>query len=164
MKKILFIVLSVISFSSLAQEETSVKACIDNYLTGITTGDKQMLGTAFHTQAMLRTVNNATGKLIETLATDFVNKAPAGGLKAKTKVISYSTIGQAAFASVELQLDEFKYVDYLSLLKVGSEWKIVCRVYSRADLGVEPTTIGGVAGTKTTKAPVKTKPKSDDGW
>jgi hypothetical protein len=166
MKKLLIVLFLTFSFGAMAQDEAAVKACIENYLTGITTGDKSKLGTAFHTQAMLRTVNAATGKMIETPAGDFVNKAPAGGLKAKTKIISYSTIGQAAFASVELSLDEFKYIDYLSLLKIGADWKIVCRVYSRAELTAEPITIGGstAAGKTTGKPATKVKPKSDDGW
>jgi hypothetical protein len=167
MKKYLVLLILATSFGLKAQDEAAaVKACVNNYLTGITNGDQALLKAAFHAQAMLRTVNNATGKMVEIPIDNFISKTPSGGIKATTNLISYSLIGQAAFATVEVALPDFKYVDYLSMLKFGNDWKIICRVYSRADLDAQPTgsavaPAGKAAGAK--KAPVK-KPKADDGW
>jgi hypothetical protein len=155
------------SWALKAQDEADVKNCINNYLDGITTGDQAKLKAAFHTQAMLRTVNNANGKMVEIPIDNFISKTPAGGIKASTKLINYSLIGQAAFATVEISLPEFKYVDYLSMLKFGSEWKIICRVYSRADLDAQPVgsaSTGGTKGTSAKKTAPAKKAKSDDGW
>lgn len=162
---ILLLGLSVVSLK--AQDDILVKNCINSYLDGITTGDQAKLKTAFHTQAMLRTVNNANGKMVEIPIDQFISKTPAGGIQAKTKILSYSLIGQAAFANVEVALPEFKYVDYLSMLKFGNEWKIICRVYSRAELDAVPSgtaIASGGAAAPAKKAATKPKPKSDDGW
>ncbi len=150
-----------------AQDEILVKDCLNNYLDGITKGDTSKLNRAFHNQAMLRTINASTGKMVEFPVKTFISKTPQGGVQAKPKIISYSLIGQAAVASVELAFNDFKYVDYLSMLKFGNDWKIVCRVFSKADLAMEPTNFGSngatvAAGTK--KGAVKPKVKSDDGW
>ncbi|MES2794847.1 MAG: nuclear transport factor 2 family protein [Bacteroidota bacterium] len=167
MKKILIVLsLTFLSISYLkAQDEILVRDCINNYLDGITKGDTSMLNRAFHYQAMLRTINASTGKMLEFPVKTFVSRTPQGGIQAKTKIISYSLIGQAAFASIELAFADFKYVDYLSLLKFGNDWKIVCRVFSKADLNAVATNVGGGAALSTTaKKGVKAKPKSDDGW
>ncbi len=150
-----------------AQDDILVKECLNNYLDGITKGDTARLGRAFHNQAMLRTINASTGKMLEFPVKTFISRTPQGGVQAKPKIISYSLIGQAAVASIELAFTDFKYVDYLSLLKFGNDWKIVCRVFSKADLGVEASNFGGsgtATAATTAKKPVKVKAKSDDGW
>jgi hypothetical protein len=170
MKKIFFALLFTVSFipSIFAQDEEQVKACLNNYLDGITKGNTEMLNKAFHSSAMLRTINASTGKLLEFPVATFISKTPQGGVQAKTKIISYSIIGQAAVASIEMSFADFKYVDYLSMLKFGEDWKIVCRVFSKADLAATATNFGGgnsgSATANTAKKAVKAKPKSDDGW
>lgn len=166
MKKLLLLLsLSVFIFSkSIAQDEAQVKDCINNYLDGVTKGNSEMLNKAFHSSAMLRTINASTGKMVEFPVATFISKTPQGGVQAKAKIISYSIIGQAAVAAVELSFADFKYVDYLSLLKFGSDWKIVCRVFSKADLDAVATNFGMGAAAGTAKKATKAKPKSDDGW
>jgi Putative lumazine-binding len=172
MKKIAFafIIGFLFNITAQAQDENQVKDCINNYLDGITKGDTVRLNRAFHPQALLRTINAATGKMVEFPVKTFISRTPQGGVPAKPKLISYSLIGQSAVASVELAFADFKYVDYLSMLKVGNDWKIVCRVFSKADLTMEPTNFGGgggtaaAANTAAAKKAVKTKAKSDDGW
>lgn len=165
-KSLLILFITLISKTiSFAQDDVLVRDCINNYLDGITKGDTSRLNKAFHHQAMLRTINTATGKMLEFPVKTFISKTPQGGVQAKPKIISYSVIGQAAVASVELAFTDFKYVDYLSMLKIGNDWKIVCRVFSKADLNLEPINFGGGGATSSSaKKPVKTKPKSDDGW
>ncbi len=168
MKKLLLL----LSFSlfiyikSFAQDETLVKDCLNNYLDGVTKGNTEMLTKAFHSSAMLRTINGSTGKMVEFPVATFISKTPQGGVQAKPKIISYSIIGQAAVAAVELSFADFKYVDYLSLLKFGNDWKIVCRVFSKAELDAVATNfgMGTAAAASTNKKATKPKPKSDDGW
>lgn len=155
----------VLVFNCIGQDQAGVKACIENYLEGITKGDAAKLNMAFHQSALLRTVN-PNGDMAEFPVKTFIAKTPAGGVPAKPKIVSYSVIGQSAVATVELAFTDFKYVDYLSLLKLGNDWKIVCRVFSKADLTQESITSG--AGTavinSSKKNTPKAKPKSDDGW
>lgn len=159
----IFLFISSIQFT-FAQDEALVKECLNNYLDGVTKGNTEMLNKAFHSSAMLRTINASTGKMLEFPVATFISKTPQGGVQAKPKIISYSIIGQAAVAAVDLSFADFKYVDYLSLLKFGNEWKIVCRVFSKAELEAIPINFGGGSTTTAGKKAVKPKPKSDDGW
>jgi hypothetical protein len=167
-----------LSFSSTAQsEDEGVKACVNNYLDGILRGDTARLNRAFHPTAMLRTINSS-GQLQDMPVRRFIGSTPAGGIQGKggsTKMLSYSYIGVSALATVELQFADFKYVDLLSMLKFGNDWRIVSRVFSRAELG-QSLQGQGMSGSSpaqsspTAKSPAKKsssanpKPKSDDGW
>lgn len=176
MKKLLSVTLFLLASIAAWGQQTAddaIKATVTNYFEGVTTGDAAKLNKAFHESAILRTFNAATGKIQDIPVKTFISKTPAGGVKASTKLISYSYAGVSGLAAVELQFDEFKYIDLLSLLQVNDEWKIVARVFSRVDLD---TQLKGSAGTATkttgktpTAAPAKkstanTKPKKDDGW
>lgn len=169
----LSIFLVFISLLALGQNtDEDIKATVNNYFEGITTGDTAKLAKAFHTSAILRTVNAGSGKIQDFPIKTFISKTPAGGVKATGKLISYSYAGISGLAAVELQFADFKYIDLLSLLQVNGDWKIVTRVFSRVDLDValKGTAASGTNNAKaTTQAPAKkntanAKPKKDDGW
>lgn len=165
-----------LTFSVKAQtEDEAIKVCINNYLDGVLNGDAARLNLAFHPTALLRSVNTNTGTLQDIPVAKFISTMPAGGIQSNggsTKLISYSYIGISALATVELRFGEFKYVDLLSMLKFGNDWKIVSRVFSRTDLNGQLKGSGAaVSSTPTTSAPkavkkssANVKPKADDGW
>lgn len=165
---ICFLITSTITFAQNTEDE--LKASVTNYIEGITTGDTAKLNKAFHSSAILRTVNASTGKIQDFPIKTFISKTPVGGVKATGKLISYSYAGISGLAAVELQFADFKYLDLLSLLEVNGEWKIVTRVFSRVDLDATLKGSGGASPKATTNtAPVKkntanAKPKKDDGW
>jgi hypothetical protein len=173
MKKALFlsfilVCISIFAFGQNADED--IKATVDHYFEGVTTGDTAKLSKAFHSSAILRTVNASTGRIQDFPVKTFISKTPAGGVKATTKLISYSYAGISGLAAVELQFADFKYIDLLSLLQINGEWKIVTRVFSRVELDV---TLKGNTPTSSSKAstqapakknPANAKPKKDDGW
>lgn len=167
-----------LSLSVKAQsEDEAVKTCVNNYLEGVLKGDAARLNLAFHPTAILRSINTSTGALQDIPVAKFISTTPAGGIQTKggsTKLLSYSYIGVSALATVELQFADFKYVDLLSMLKFGNEWKIVSRVFSRADLTAQIKGTGIMPSASTTTATTKpaakkssaanVKPKADDGW
>lgn len=170
-----FVSVSIMSVKAQSEDE-AVKMCVNNYLDGISKGDAAKLNMAFHPAAMLRTVN-AAGGMQDLPVAKFIAGTPVGGISAKggsTKLVSYSYIGISALATVELAFGDFKYVDLLSMLKFGNEWKIVSRVFSRTNLDAQIKGMGMSSGSvATTSAPTKAapkksganvKPKSDDGW
>jgi Putative lumazine-binding len=170
-----FVAVSIVSVKAQSEDE-AVKMCVNNYLDGISKGDAAKLNMAFHPTAMLRTVT-AAGALQDLPVAKFIAGTPSGGISAKggsTKLVSYSYIGVSALATVELAFGDFKYVDLLSMLKFGNEWKIVSRVFSRTELDSQIKGMGmSSASVATTAAPVKAaprkstanvKPKADDGW
>lgn len=178
LKSLLFacIFFSIPQLSNAQTEDELIKNTVYNYLDGITKGDTALLNKAFHPSAILRTVNNSSGKIQDFPVKTFISKTPAGGVKATTKLLSFSYAGISAQASVELGFEDFKYIDLLSLLKVNDEWKIVCRVFSRVDLDVmmKGNAANSTAPTKSNsnnnsnwnspKKAVAPKVKKDDGW
>lgn len=169
----LFFIVGLISVKAQSEDE-AVKLCVNNYLEGVSKGDAAKLNQAFHPTAMLRTVN-AAGAIQDIPVAKFVSSMPAGGIVTKggsTKMVSYSYVGVSALATVELLFGDFKYIDLLSMLKFGNEWKIVSRVFSRADLNAQVkgmTSASASVANAPVKAPKKTstanvKPKTDDGW
>jgi hypothetical protein len=175
MKKLLAISMFLMTSQAAWGQTTddAIKATVTNYFEGVTTGDQAKLNKAFHESAILRTFNAATGKIQDIPVKTFISKTPAGGVKASTKLISYSYAGVSGLAAVELQFDEFKYIDLLSLLQVNDEWKIVTRVFSRVDLDTQLKGSSTTTTKSTTKTPAaapakkstaNAKPKKDDGW
>jgi Putative lumazine-binding len=186
MKKIfLFLVLLTgLNLRSFAQDDSMIRETLNNYLEGGTNGDTARLRKAFHPGALQRSLSK-DNRLQDTPVAKFLAGAKVGQkMERTTKIVSYSYIGNAATAVVESEYEAFKYVDLLNLLKFGSEWKIVSRVFSRADIGQQIQGSGGGSNSysttqsqpaasplgKTTSAtPAKkaTKPApkaSDDGW
>ena len=171
----LFFTSGIVSVKAQSEDE-AVKICVNNYLEGVSKGDAAKLNQAFHPTAMLRTVS-AAGAIQDIPVAKFVSSMPVGGIITKggsTKMVSYSYVGVSALATVELLFGDFKYIDLLSMLKFGNEWKIVSRVFSRADLTAQVRGMGmNNASSNVANAPVKAqkktsaanvKPKSDDGW
>ncbi|MFM2016069.1 MAG: hypothetical protein RIQ51_1559 [Bacteroidota bacterium] len=173
MKKSLILSLCLFCLSTIAfaqNTDDAIKATVANYFEGITTGDTAKLNKAFHSAAILRTVNASSGKVQDFPIKTFISKTPVGGVKASGKLISYSYAGISGLAAVELQFADFKYLDLLSLLEINGEWKIVTRVFSRVNLDVSLKGSASTASkTVSTPAPAKkntanAKPKKDDGW
>lgn len=172
MKKIIILSICLLFTSAMTfgqSTDEAIKATVNNYFEGLTTGDTSKLGKAFHSSAILRTVNASTGKIQDFPIKTFISKTPAGGVKATTKLISYSYAGISGLVAAELQFADFKYIDLLSLLQVNGEWKIVTRVFSRVELDVNlkgsasaSPKVAAPAPAK--KSPANIKPKKDDGW
>lgn len=166
-----------ISISTFAQsEDEAIKETLNNYLDGGAVGDTARLNRAFFAFANLRNLSRE-GKVSEMPVKKFIAAVPAGGAKWTSKIVSYSYAGTAATAVTEEELPTFKFVDFLNLLKINGEWKIVSRVYSRVEKNVAVASSnpsGGGFSTASSVAPAKgnpaakkpaPKPKpSDDGW
>jgi hypothetical protein len=170
-----FVSVSIVSVKAQSEDE-AVKMCVNNYLEGAFKGDAARMGLAFHPTAVLKSINKTTGALQDMSVSKFVSSMPAGGMQARgatsTKIISYSYIANSALATVEIQFADSKFIDLLSMLKIGNDWKIVSRVYNQVDLDTQIKGMG-MASVASSSAPVKAapkkstanvKPKSDDGW
>jgi hypothetical protein len=173
---LLFISVSTVAVNAQSEDE-AVKMCVNNYLDGAFKGDAVKLNLAFHPSAVLKSINKTTGAVADMPVSKFVTGMPAGGMQGRgatsSKIVSYSYIGNSALATAEIQFLDYKFIDLLSMLKVGNEWKIVSRVFSQADLDAQVKGMGGITSTVVANAPVKAapkkstanvKPKSDDGW
>ena len=175
-----------LGFSTMAQSEDSgIKETLNNYLEGGTNGDTARLRRAFHPGALQRYVSK-DNRLLDTPVAKFLAGAKVGQkMERTTKIVSFSYVNTVATAVVESEYDGFKYVDLLNLLKFGGDWKIVSRVFTRADNGQQilgssggssygasssspPSSVSNPNGksvsTAPAKKPAKTVKASDDGW
>jgi hypothetical protein len=139
MKKIAVIVV-VIMLAGLASiaasrqnaEENAVRQTVQHYLYGLKHNDVGSLKKAFYPEAKLLWIkkDNQLGQLTqEQWHKGFeanAGKEEAGDLR----IAAVDITGDAASVKVVEVYDDSIYTDYLSLLKLGGEWKIVNKIYT----------------------------------
>ena len=134
-KKLLIVaaLLLPLSFPAKAQdketEEMAVRRVVETYLYAEEVEEKRRV---IYPKAKIYSVNEDDGKLTETPIAAPAKKMPKGSKtgRSRQKIASVDVIGQGAavkvetdFASVEIQ--GRKHFQYISLLKVKGEWKIM---------------------------------------
>ena len=133
MKKIfLSLLVSAFSITSFAQtEEAGVRACLENYMSG----DGARMEKAFHTSASMKYVDYKTGEFKDVPIADFIARIKANTTKTERKIeiVSLNIEGTAAQAKIKIETDKVIMYDYMNLLKLGDEWKIVSKIFSRED-------------------------------
>ncbi len=133
MKKIFFLSLSLSCFilSCLAQtnDEASVKACLENYMSG----DGFRLEKAFHPSASMKYIDGQTGEFKDVPIADFIArvKANTAPSKRQIEIVSMNIEGNAAQAKIKIEMEKVILYDYMNLLKINNEWKIVSKIFSR---------------------------------
>ncbi|KZS42373.1 hypothetical protein AWE51_02730 [Aquimarina aggregata] len=136
MKKTIFTVLLFIlgTIATYAQtpEHDQVKATVSYYLEGGTNNDFETLKKAFHKDATMKFISNAGYKEVNAL--EFFKKAIKPGPKQnrKTKVVSIDVEGTSAQAKLRIDYDTFAFIDFMNLLKIDGEWKIVNKIFYRS--------------------------------
>jgi len=109
------------------KETESAKIPLNNYLQGHITGNSEFIRKAFHKDARIMAFRD--GKLlnwdVEEFATRFDGKPAKDEAKRERKIESLDISGNAAIAKIVLDYPTIKFVDYMSLLKIDGEWKIV---------------------------------------
>ncbi len=112
-------------------EEEGVRQALNYYLQGHATGDGENFKKAFHTEAKLFWMRE--GQLTQRTSAEFVagasGKPAADEALRKRWIESIDITGNAAVAKVVLDYPNARYTDYMSLLKIGDEWKIVNKTF-----------------------------------
>jgi protease I len=112
-------------------EKTAVMAALQYYIDGSARRDTATLHKGFHPSAELRFIN-AQGDFQEIpLDTWLRSIGAATGLVAerKSKVLYIDVSENAAQAKLEIELPTNWFYDYMNLLKVNGEWKIVSKIF-----------------------------------
>ena len=134
MKKGLFLLL-LFSFAlaSMAQtsEETAVKECLDNYMSG----DGNRVEKAFHPSATMKYIDAQSGEFKDVPIADYIARVKSNTAKQdrKIEIASMNVEGTAAQAKIKIETAKAILYDYMNLLKIGGEWKIVSKIFSRQD-------------------------------
>ena len=116
-------------FTTQAQssEEAAARVPLENYMKAHATGDPEYIRKAFHPDA--KVFSSRDGKLQQLTAAEFAgrfNGKPADDeTKRKRWIESVKITGNAGFGVIVLDYPTVKFTDYMSLLKVDGEWKII---------------------------------------
>jgi Putative lumazine-binding len=123
--------------SAQISDEDGVKQTLMNYLDGGTFGDTVKLNASFHVSATMKYIDNKTGEFRDVPIRDFLSRAKANAGKTsnrKTKIVYTTISGTAAQARLEIDGGTYKFHDYMNLLKINGEWKIVSKIFWREDI------------------------------
>jgi hypothetical protein len=112
-------------------DEAGVRACIVLYFRGHATGDGENFRRAFHPDARLFFIRE--GKVTQWTLEEYAGRAsgkPAPDERErKRRIESIDITGNAATAKIVLDYPAVTFTDYMSLLKIGDEWKIVNKTF-----------------------------------
>lgn len=111
-------------------EEAQVRIPLENYLKAHATGDPEYARKAFHTEGnmiWIRDGKYSVESFDAFIKRAFTGKPAADEEQRKTgrKIESIDVTGNAAVARIILDYPTVKFVDYMTLLKINGEWKIV---------------------------------------
>jgi hypothetical protein len=114
-----------------AADQEAVRETVEAYFTGIMEYDETALRQAFHEDAILQA--SLPTRHYRAPFNEWVRFAegtpPADKSGYHNEILSIDIAGNAAVAKTDLRWPTVHYVDYLSLLKVGDEWKIVSKIW-----------------------------------
>jgi hypothetical protein len=114
-----------------AAEKEAVKVPLNNYLQAHATGKAEFVRKAFHPDAKLFWYRD--GKMMTRTAEEFASGfsgAPAPDeAQRKRNIDTIDISGNAAIAKITLDYPSVTFTDYMSLLKIDGEWKIVNKTF-----------------------------------
>lgn len=112
-------------------EKDLVKKTVSYYLDGGTNNDFETLKKAFHKTATMKFISDDGYKEVNAL--EFFQKGiePGPKQKRKTSIESIDVTGTAATAKLKIEYETFAFIDYMNLLKIGGEWKVVSKIFYR---------------------------------
>lgn len=112
-------------------EEAAVRAAIEHYFRGHATGQGEHFRKVFHTDSKLFAVRD--GKYWQLTSEEYISRAPgaapADEAQRKRSIESVDITGNAAVAKVVLDYPQVKFTDYMSMLKIDGEWRIVNKTF-----------------------------------
>ncbi len=114
-----------------ASDEAMVRDTIANYLLGLKFNDVDSLKKAFLPDAKLYFIkkNGSLGQLSQAEWYDGFKASAGKEEQGDLSIASVDITGNAAAVKVEEDYPKSHYTDYVSLLKMNGEWKIVNKIF-----------------------------------
>jgi hypothetical protein len=114
-----------------SSEAAAARVPLEHYIQGHATGNGDFMRKAFHTEAKVMAFRDGklTNLTSEEFASRFNGKPAADEAQRKRRIESVEITGNAGVGKIVLDYPTVTYTDYMSLLKVGDEWKIVNKVF-----------------------------------
>lgn len=112
-------------------EDAAVRQTIEHYFRGHATGQGEHFRKVFHPDAKLFAVRE--GKYWQLTSEEYIARAPgkpaADENQRKRSIESVDISGNAAIAKIVLDYPQVRFTDYMSLLKIDGEWRIVNKTF-----------------------------------
>lgn len=122
-----------VSLNTFAQESdySLVEKTVSYYLDGGTNNDFETLKKAFHKDARMKFIRGENYTEVNVL--EFFKKTIKPGPKQnRTSIVEQINIaGNAANARLRIDYPNFYFIDYMNLLKIDGEWKIVNKIFHK---------------------------------
>lgn len=126
-------ILGLMSISTAADsDEAEIRAAVESYFDGMMSHDAEALDRAFHPESRLlgSPREGLTVIPFREWRTFAEREAPERDLaRYDNRIVSVDAYGKAAVVKVDLAWPDVHYVDYLSLLEIDGEWKIVNKIW-----------------------------------
>jgi hypothetical protein len=121
-----------VSFTSTAEEKKAVGVPLENYFKAQVTGNGDFIRQAFHPEAKIMSFSKDkfTQWSAEEFASFYKGTPSTDEDKRKRSFEIIDIAGNAAIAKVTLDYPTVKYTDYMTLLKIDGEWKIINKTFS----------------------------------
>ena len=110
-------------------EEAGVKACLENYMSG----DGNRMEKAFHPSATMKYIDYQSHEFKDVPIAEFIARIKSNTTKTERtiNIVSLNIEGDAAQAKIKIETGTVIMYDYMNLLKINGEWKIVSKIFSR---------------------------------
>lgn len=131
-KLLLTLALMISAITVMAQtDEAGARACLENYMSG----EADRVEKAFHTSATMKYIDVKTGEFKDVPIADYIARVKANTTKSERtiQIVSLNVEGNAANGKIKIETPTVIMYDYMNMLKVGGEWKIVSKIFSRQD-------------------------------
>ena len=112
-------------------DEEAVRTTAMDYIEGTANGEPYRIRRAFHPDAALYGVNG-DGTMRRIPIDTYIGYFKPGETNDRDgKIISIDVVNDAANVKIEILSGPWKFTDYLLLLKLEGEWKIINKSYTR---------------------------------
>lgn len=124
------LIASITANAQTNSDDSGVRACLENYMSG----EGERVEKAFHPSATMKYIDSKTGEFKDVPIADYIARVKANTTKSENKIeiLSMNVEGDAAQAKIRIDTGKMFLYDYMNLLKVNGEWKIVSKIFSRA--------------------------------
>jgi Putative lumazine-binding len=128
---IVTLLLSVAGIAQNKADEEAVRACLEHYMSG----DGHRMEKAFHPSATMKYVDVQSSEFKDVPIADFIARAKANTTKPdrKIEIVALNIEGNAANGKIKIETEKAILYDYMNMLKINGEWKIVSKIFSRVN-------------------------------
>ena len=106
-----------------------IEKTVGYYFDGMINHNTDSIAKAFHETGTMKWVEDDYKEVNAISALSEYLKANQP-VKTKTKILAINVEGNVANARLELEYETFYFIDFMNILKIKGEWKIVSKIYT----------------------------------